>query len=45
MVPSELPVAPTMGIAPGATIGDVVGVMVDDRAGVPGVRGMLPALV
>jgi len=35
----------TMGIAPGATIGDLVGVMADDRAGVPGVRGMLPALV
>jgi hypothetical protein len=45
MVPSEFPVAPTMGIVPGATVGDAVGIMVDDRAGVPGVRGMLPDLV
>jgi hypothetical protein len=45
MVPSEFPVAPTVGIVPGATVGDMVGIMVDDRAGVPGVRGVLADLV
>jgi len=29
-VPSEFPVAPTVGIVPGATVGDMVGIMVDD---------------
>jgi hypothetical protein len=44
-MPSEFPVAPTVGIVPGATVGDMVGIMVDDRAGVPGVRGVLADLV
>ena len=44
-MPSEFPVAPTVGIVPGATVGDAVDIMVDDRAGVTGVRGMLPDLV
>jgi hypothetical protein len=45
MVPSEFPVAPTVGIVPGATVGGMVGIMVDDRAGVPGVRGVLADVV
>jgi hypothetical protein len=45
MAPSEFPVAPTVGIVPGATVGDMEGIMVDDRAGVPGVRGVLADLV
>jgi len=45
MVPSGFPVAPTVEIVPGATVGDMVGIMVDDRAGVPGVRGVFADLV
>jgi hypothetical protein len=44
-MPSEFPVAPTGGIVPGTTGGDMVGIMVDDRTGVPGVRGVLADLV
>jgi hypothetical protein len=44
-MPSEFPVTPTVGIVPGATVGDMVGIMVDDRASVPGVRGALAEVV
>src|SRR4051794_33110136 len=45
MVPSEFAVAATVGIVPGAAVGDMVDIMVDDCAGVPGVRGVLADLV
>ena len=45
MVPSEFPVAPAVGIVPGATVGYVVGITVEDRARAPGVRGVLADVI